>query len=184
MVRCRGKFALEDEKLPSPINLSLKTGAQVMFTKNDDKKRWVNGTLGKVIEIDAGIIRVEAGVGHLKDIFDVPIAKWESYKYDYDHQRDKIVALSTGVYRQYPLMLAWAVTIHKSQGKTLEKVRLDLGDGAFDYGQVYVALSRCRDLDDIHLTKPIQKNDIKCDPAIKRFYEALAQTDTTNKGAA
>lgn len=168
-----GKFSLEEEKLPSPLNLSLKVGSQVMFTKNDEKKRWVNGTLGHVVEIEKGIIRVEAGVEHLKEIYDVPLAKWESYKYEYSYEKDKIVPVSTGVYRQYPLMLAWAVTIHKSQGKTLEKVRLDLGEGAFDYGQVYVALSRCRSLEDIHLTKPVRKEDVKCDPMIKRFYKAL-----------
>lgn len=169
-----GKFALEDEKLPSPINLSLKVGAQVMFTKNDEKKRWVNGTLGRVVEFDEDSIRVEAGEGNLLETYDVKTVQWESYRYDYDGRQDKIIPTSSGTYRQYPLMLAWAVTIHKSQGKTLEKVRLDLGEGAFDYGQVYVALSRCRSLEDIHLVRPVRNTDIKCDPAIKRFYEALA----------
>ncbi len=169
-----GKFALEDEKLPSPINLSLKVGAQVMFTKNDEKKRWVNGTLGRVVEFAIDSIRIETGEGRLKETYDVKPVKWESFKYEYDDEQDRIKPVSTGVYRQYPLMLAWAVTIHKSQGKTLEKVRVDLGEGAFDYGQVYVALSRCRSLEDIHLARPIRNVDIKCDPAIKRFYSALA----------
>ena len=70
-------------------------------------------------------------------------------------------------------MLAWAVTIHKGQGKTLEKVCVDLGNGAFDFGQVYVALSRCRSLEDIHLAKPIKEQDVKCDPVVKRFYNAF-----------
>lgn len=168
-----GKFSVEDQKLPSPLNLSLKNGAQVMFTKNDEKKRWVNGTVGKVVGFDKGVIRVDVGDGQQKGIYDVQQAKWESFKYEYDEAKDKIVPVSTGIYRQHPLMLAWAVTIHKSQGKTLEKVRVDLGEGAFDYGQVYVALSRCRSLEDIHLLRPIQKQDIKCDPVIKRFYAAL-----------
>lgn len=176
-----GKFALEDEKLPSPLNLTLKIGAQVMFTKNDEKKRWVNGTLGRVVEFDVDAIRVETGEGRFKETFDVKPVKWESFKYEYDHGQDRIKPVSAGVYRQYPLMLAWAVTIHKSQGKTLEKVRVDLGEGAFDYGQVYVALSRCRSLEDIHLAKPIRNTDIKCDPAIKRFYSALGASQTEIK---
>jgi len=168
-----GKFALEGEKLPSPINLSLKIEAQVMFTKNDERKRWVNGTLGKVVEFEGNAVRVETEEGAMREIYDVTPVKWESFKYVYDEKRDRIRPVSAGVYWQYPLMLAWAVTIHKIQGKTLEKVRLDLGEGAFDYGQVYVALSRCRSLEDIHLSKPIRSKDIQCDPVIKRFYEAL-----------
>ena len=168
-----GKFALEDEKLPSPINLSLKVGAQVMFTKNDDQKRWVNGTLGKVVDLNDSI-RVEIQDKYRTNVYDVQKVKWEAFKYEYDDYQDRIVPSRTGEYIQYPLMLAWAVTIHKSQGKTLEKVRVDLGEGAFDFGQVYVALSRCRSLEDIHLVRPIKVNDIKCDPVIKRFYEALS----------
>lgn len=173
-----GKFALEDEKLPSPVNLCLKVGAQVMFTKNDEKKRWVNGTLGRVVEFGEESIRIETGEGHSREIYDVKQVKWESYKYEYDDDNDRIKPVSTGIYRQYPLMLAWAVTIHKSQGKTLERVHVDLGEGAFDYGQVYVALSRCRSLEDIHLAKPLRNVDIKCDPTIKRFYSALATADS------
>lgn len=168
-----GKFALEDEKLPSPLNLGLKVGAQVMFTKNDEAKRWVNGTVGRIVDFEEDAIRVEVKDGILKGTYDVNRVKWESFKYEYDHEKDRIRPVSTGVYRQYPLMLAWAVTIHKSQGKTLEKVLLDLGNGAFSPGQVYVALSRCRALEDIHLLRPIQATDIKCDPVIKRFYAAL-----------
>ncbi len=168
-----GKFALEDEKLPSPLNLTLKVGAQVMFTTNDDKKRWVNGTLGKVVELGDKMIRVEVQDRFGANIHDVQRVTWEAFRYKFDEVNDKIVPECTGRYIQYPLMLAWAVTIHKGQGKTLEKVRVDLGSGAFDYGQVYVALSRCRSLDDIQLAKPIKVGDIKCDPVIKRFYAAL-----------
>jgi ATP-dependent exoDNAse (exonuclease V) alpha subunit len=171
-----GNFALEDEKLPSPMNLSLKEGAQVMFTKNDEKKRWVNGTLGQVVELGKDVIRVKVVDGLQNETYDVQQVKWESYKYEFDDDKDRIVPVSKGSYRQYPLMLAWAVTIHKSQGKTLNKVRLNLGNGAFDYGQVYVALSRCRSIEDIYLDQPIRWSDIKCDPVIKRFYEALAKS--------
>lgn len=169
-----GRFSLEDEKLPSPLNLSLKAGAQIMFTRNDEKKRWVNGTLGRVVKFGSETISVEIGEGRLREMHDVGRAKWESYKYEFDDEQDMITPVSSGVYWQFPLMLAWAVTIHKSQGKTLDKVRLNLGDGAFDYGQVYVALSRCRSLEDIYLDQLIRKEDIKCDPVIKRFYNALA----------
>jgi len=169
-----GKFAVEDVKLPAPLNLSLKAGAQVMFTKNDDKKRWVNGTLGKVVELNRNMIRVEIKDCYSTIVHDVQKVTWEYFKYQYDEMSDRIVPVKTGMYVQYPLMLAWAVTIHKGQGKTLEKVRVDLGEGAFDYGQVYVALSRCRSLEDIYLIKPINAKDVKCDPVVKRFYAALS----------
>jgi ATP-dependent exoDNAse (exonuclease V) alpha subunit len=96
-------------------------------------------------------------------------------KYEYDKDADKIIPVVAGKYVQFPLMLAWAVTIHKSQGKTLEKVRVDLGNGAFASGQVYVALSRCRSLADITLTRPIKVSEVKCDPVILRFNKALNQ---------
>lgn len=174
-----GKFAVEDVKLPAPLNLSLKVGAQVMFTKNDDKKRWVNGTLGKVVELSNNMIRVEINDRYSTTVYDVQKVTWESFKYQYNELSNRIVPVKTGMYVQYPLMLAWAVTIHKGQGKTLEKVRVDLGEGAFDYGQVYVALSRCRSLEDIYLIKPINAKDVKCDPVIKRFYDALNGTRGT-----
>jgi ATP-dependent exoDNAse (exonuclease V) alpha subunit len=169
-----GKFAVEEVKFPSPMRLSLKAGAQVMFTKNDDKKRWVNGTLGRVVELADDAIRVEIGEGAAPEICDVKPVDWETFKYEYDETEKRVQSVSVGSYRQFPLMLAWAVTIHKSQGKTLARVRVDLGQGAFDYGQVYVALSRCRSLADIHLVRPVRWADIKCDPEIKRFYETLS----------
>jgi ATP-dependent exoDNAse (exonuclease V) alpha subunit len=173
-----GKFVVEDEKLPSPINLTIKAGAQVMFTKNDGMRRWVNGTLGRVAGFDQDAngletVRVEVGKGHEKTVVEVKQVKWDSYRYVYDRDTDSVGAETTGDYVQYPLMLAWAVTIHKSQGKTLDKVRLDLGSGAFDYGQVYVALSRARSLEDIRLARPIHEKEIKADPVIKRFYSAM-----------
>lgn len=168
-----GKFAVEDEKLPAPLNLALKPGAQVMFTKNDEQKRWVNGTLGRVTAFKEASIHVEFITDHPGALHEVQRVKWESFKYEYDYTDDKIKPLTTGQYMQYPLMLAWAVTIHKSQGKTLERVRVDLGDGAFASGQVYVALSRCRSLTDISLARPIHQQEVKCDQRIKRFYLAL-----------
>lgn len=168
-----GKFAVQEEKLPSPLRLQLKPGAQVMFTKNDEQKRWVNGTIGRVTGFEDDVIRVELLSDQPGAVQDVRRVKWESFHYEYDPAGDKIKPVVMGEYVQFPLMLAWAVTIHKSQGKTLEKVRVDLGGGAFAPGQVYVALSRCRSLKDIRLARPIHHSEIKCDGRIKRFYQAL-----------
>lgn len=174
-----GKFAVEEERLPSPINLGLKVGAQVMFTKNDESRRWVNGSLGRVVELIDTTIKVELLTDTQGIIHDVQPVAWESYKYEYDDLRGRIVPFVSGRYVQYPLMLAWAVTIHKSQGKTLERVQIDLGAGAFASGQVYVALSRCRSLSDIRLTRPIRISEVKCDPIILRFNRMLSETQDT-----
>lgn len=176
----RGQFFLEEDKLPSPLDLRLKIGARVMFTKNDRDRRWVNGTLGIIRYIDQDIdqesIGVELVTDHKGSIYDVKRDIWETYKYAYDPERDQIIAKKVGEYIQYPLMLAWAVTIYKSQGKTFEKVLIDLGSGAsFASGQVYVALSRCRSIDGIRLARPLKKTDVKCDPMIKRFYQAMEE---------
>lgn len=168
-----GKFALEVERLPSPMNLALKIGAQVMFTKNDEGKKWVNGSLGKVVGLSDDGALVELGAENAGNVVEVRRVEWESYRYEFDKVFDKIMPVVTGKYVQFPLMLAWAVTIHKSQGKTLEKVRVDLGAGAFAPGQVYVALSRCRTVEDIQLVRLIEKTEVKCDLVILRFNQAL-----------
>lgn len=173
-----GKFVVEEERLPAPLNLELKVGAQVMFTKNDEMKRWVNGTLGKVVGLSDDFIQIELISENAGAVVDVQPVEWESFKYEYSKNSDKIVPVVAGTYVQYPLMLAWAVTIHKSQGKTLEKVCVDLGSGAFASGQVYVALSRCRSLADIRLTRPIKINEVKCDPVILRFSRMLSDGDS------
>ncbi|MBP7570563.1 MAG: AAA family ATPase [Acidobacteria bacterium] len=169
-----GRFALEDAKLPSPLKLTLKPGSQVMFTKNDEQHRWVNGTLGTVVGFKRGSVGVEIRGDHGNAVHDVQRVTWETYKYEYDERDERIKATVAGSYTQVPLMLAWAVTIHKGQGKTLEKVRIDLGRGAFEAGQVYVALSRCRSLADITLTRPIQPQEVRCDERIRRFQQAIA----------
>lgn len=168
-----GKFVVKDAKLPSPLNLTIKPHAQVMFTQNDSQKRWVNGTLGRVTAIKEASIQVELLANGA--IHEVQRAQWESYNYEYDYTEDKIKTTVSGRYIQYPLMLAWAITIHKSQGKTLEKVCVDLGDGAFAFGQVYVAISRCRSLADLSLARPIYISEVKCDERIKRFYLAIGE---------
>lgn len=169
-----GKFSLDGERLPSPLKLTLKKGAQIMFTKNGD--RWVNGTVGEVVSFNDKTIQVQLmAEDTVITVVEVGIAKWETYGYEYDPKDNKIKPYVTGEYRQYPLMLAWAITIHKSQGKTLGKIVIDFGKGAFATGQVYVALSRTRRLSDIYLIREIKESDVKCDERIKRFYFAISE---------
>jgi ATP-dependent DNA helicase PIF1 len=169
----QGKFRIADDKLPSPINLKLKVGAHVMFTKNDSGRCWVNGTLGIVQDLDSKNIRVKLINESGGMVCDVQPVSWEAYEYVYDPIQEKIIAKEIGKYTQYPLMLAWAVTIHKSQGKTLDNILLDFGNGAFASGQAYVALSRCPLIKGVRVLRPIQTTDIICDSTIKRFHETL-----------
>ena len=126
-----------------------------MFTKNDSGKRWVNGTIGTVEKISDDSIVVN--IPNHEDYFSHMVQKetWECLKFMYDYDENKIKTETIGTYTQFPLTLAWAVTIHKSQGLTLENVIIDLGSGAFASGQVYVALSRCRSIDNMLLKRPL-----------------------------
>jgi len=173
--RVVGKFSIEEEKVPAPYELRLKVGTQVMFTKNDSQKRWVNGTIGVVKRIPKDAIQVQVASGTGDMTYETQRATWESLAFYYNEQEQKVVTKVIGTYHQFPLMLAWAVTIHKGQGKTLENVLVDLGSGAFAHGQVYVALSRCRSLKDITLKSPIVSSDVICDIRVKRFYAALRE---------
>jgi ATP-dependent DNA helicase PIF1 len=170
-----GEFRVEKTRLPAPANLEVKVGAQVMFTKNDDRKRWVNGTIGRVVELGAHSVKVALDCASSCETFEVEPVIWEQYRYRYDEATDRIEREVVGQYTQLPLMLAWAVTIHKAQGKTLDRIFVDLGRGAFSPGQVYVALSRVRALKDIRLARPIRSNEVTCDPAVASFYRQLAQ---------
>lgn len=168
----------DDAKLPAPFHLKLKKDAMVMFTKNDLAERWVNGTIGKVKgteKRDDGVtILVEAPPGS-GNIYTVQQEKWEDYKYEYDQDKDEVKKTSKGAYIQYPLQLAWAVTIHKCQGLTLEAITIDLGDGgAFEEGQTYVALSRCTSREGITLKHPIRTTDIKTNQRLLDFYKNIA----------
>ncbi len=167
----KGKFQLTSDRLPSPLELTLKPESRVMFTKNDSAGRWVNGTLGVVTELDERC--VEVLLDHDGEIVEVEKAKWETYRYEFDEDEERHIPVATGSYQQLPLTPAWAITIHKSQGKTLSSVRVDLGRSAFAPGQVYVALSRCRQLDDLSLSRPIAKKDVFCDRRVISFYESL-----------
>jgi len=165
-----GTFDAKDARLPSPHSLELKVGAQVMFTKNDKGKRWVNGTIGTITTLSSSkiIVAVTSAAGFTYD-YEVEKENWESVAYEFSEAKGKIVERVTGNYNQYPLILAWAVTIHKSQGKTLDSAIIDLDRGAFASGQLYVALSRCRSMEGIILKQPIRERDIRVDPQVVRF---------------
>lgn len=173
-----GAFKFENDRLPSPMDLVLKRSARVMFTKNDDQKRWVNGSTGRVVEPRAKTVRVELDDSG-SEVVEVEPVGWEQYRYEYDDEKDRIVAKVVGRYTQLPLMLAWAVTIHKAQGKTLSRAVVDLGPRAFASGQVYAALSRVRALSDLRLLRPIRQDDVRCDPLVTAFYEQLVAMTTT-----
>lgn len=145
-----GKF--EEKRFPVDMTLKLKVGAQVMFTRNDQYKRWVNGTLGKVAKLSNNEIQVTTEGG---DTYVVPNCSWESYSYEYDKEERKMKKKLKGTFTQYPLRLAWAITVHKSQGMTFDKLYLDLSRGMFAAGQLYVALSRVRSLGGLFLSRPI-----------------------------
>ena len=131
---------------------TLKVGAQVMFTRNDQQKRWVNGTIGTVTKLSKDEIQVTTDGG---STYVVPNCSWESYSYEYDKEARKMKKELMGTFTQYPLRLAWAITVHKSQGMTFDKLFLDLSRGMFAAGQLYVALSRVRSLDGLFLSRPI-----------------------------
>lgn len=145
-----GKF--EEKKLPVELNLRLKVGAQVMFTRNDPQRRWANGTLAKVVKLMKDEIHVALDNG---DVHAVPCVSWDSVSYEYDSKLRKLKKEVTGTFTQYPLKLAWAITVHKSQGMTFDRMSLDLSRGLFAAGQLYVALSRVRSLDGLYLSKKI-----------------------------
>ena len=148
-----------------PETLTLKEGAKVMLVRNNNPF-WVNGSLGVVEEI----FRDEIIVNKDGELHSVEPEVWEEYKYVYDQEKGELEKHVVGTFTQIPLILAWAITIHKSQGSTIPSVHIDLDRGAFDHGQTYVALSRTQEIADISLSNPIQKQDIKVDPRVKDFY--------------
>ena len=145
-----GKF--EEKRFPVDMTLKLKVGAQVMFTRNDQHKRWANGTIGTVTKLAKDEIQVTTDG---EATYVVPNCSWESYSYEYDKEARKMKKELMGTFTQYPLRLAWAITVHKSQGMTFDKLYLDLSRGMFAAGQLYVALSRVRSLGGLYLSRPI-----------------------------
>ncbi|HHB79650.1 MAG TPA: AAA family ATPase [Saprospiraceae bacterium] len=168
--KIEGKF---DHRLfPTEQILALKEGAQVMFLRNDVEKRFYNGTIGRIVSLSSEKIIVEVKENNQIRQIDVPQLVWEIIKYKVDEKNpNKIENEVLGTFTQFPLRPAWAITIHKSQGKTFDKTIIDMGRGAFAHGQLYVALSRCRTLEGIVLKERITMRDVIVDDAVLDFYQ-------------
>ena len=160
-----GNFAERD--VPAPMNLELKIGALVVFVKNGDK--WHNGSMGIIRTLGTREITVQL-LNPRHDIVTVKKEKWEKIEYSRD-ENDRLVENETGAYKQFPLNLGYAMTIHKAQGKTLDTVVIDISRGAFEHGQTYVALSRTRDAADMHIARPLSPRDVIFDPRVLEFVE-------------
>lgn len=167
-----GKFQIQHNRFQAPHVLDLKRGAQVLFVKNK-RPYWLNGTLGKIEFIGNDYIGVK--LASSGNIVNVEREVWEKIEYRYDQIQKKITSEVVGKYEQFPLALGWAITIHKSQGMTLDSVRIDLGSGgAFCAGQTYVALSRCRTMGGIRLDRPISMKDVKANAMLLDFYKSIS----------
>jgi ATP-dependent exoDNAse (exonuclease V) alpha subunit len=166
----KGDFNQRDA--PTATDLELKPGARVMFVKNDSQGRWVNGTLGYVKDLFEDGVTVKSDSGEILEVY---AESWEIYKTSFNSEQNRLENESIGSFTQLPLKLAWAITIHKSQGQTFDNVVLDLKHRAFSAGQTYVALSRCRTLEGLFLTTAIRASDIQTDAAVLRFLKGLAE---------
>jgi ATP-dependent exoDNAse (exonuclease V) alpha subunit len=175
-----GKF--EMRSLPTELELLVKKGSQVMMLNNDSQGRWVNGTIGKIVDIEEDeegneFILVEMNDGSIEVVS--PFT-WELFNFSFDVKRNSLTSETIGTFTQYPMRLAWAVTIHKSQGKTFDNIIIDLGRGTFVHGQLYVALSRCTSLEGITLRQEIGKKHIFMDWRVVKFVTQFQYQKSQN----
>lgn len=165
-----GELKKGSPRFQAPDRLQLKVGAKVIFVRNK-RPSWLNGTLGEIVAIEADKLTVR--IQETGNILNVSRESWKKYKYRYNYETSRIEYTEVGTFTQFPLTLGWAITIHKSQGMTMDQVRIDLGHGAFCTGQTYVALSRCRTMAGITLSRRISEQDVKVDESIIEFYKKL-----------
>jgi len=170
VIKSKESGDLNENDLPAPRELKIKVGANVMFIKNDPEGRWVNGTLGTVSEcLDKKKKHIKIKINN--KTHKVEREEWNKVRFTYDDDSDEVLEEVISSFKQFPIKLGWAVTIHKSQGLTLESCSVDLGSGAFATGQAYVALSRCKNLNSLHLQRELKVSDALVDPDIIDFHK-------------
>jgi ATP-dependent DNA helicase PIF1 len=165
----KGEF--DPSSCPTDESLSIKEGAQVILLRNDPDRRWVNGDVGIVEHCTEAELLVRVR----EEVYSVTPVQWDRKRYVFNAEDNRMGQETLGTFKQFPVKLAWAMTIHKSQGQTLKQVVVDLGRGAFAHGQTYVALSRCESLAGLWLQRPVRPNDILFDDRVLTFLKRAAR---------
>lgn len=173
LAKVTGNF--QPSQFPTDPILNLKMGAQVMILRNDPEGNYVNGSIGVIQKLLENEVELTLDQDGKKSTVTLGPLSWEILQYKLDAKNpDKISTEIIGTFTQIPIKLAWGVTIHKAQGKTFDKIIIDLAGGAFEHGQTYVALSRCKTLDGIVLRHPLKPTDLKTDPVVLDYYQLFA----------